>query len=40
MGFQGDGRRYIYLSDVPRVVKGSRVLNGVCGSVDSTDICA
>jgi hypothetical protein len=23
MGFQGDGRRYIYLSDVPKVVKGS-----------------
>jgi hypothetical protein len=37
MGFQEDGRRrYMYVSDVPRVVKGSVVLHDASRSVDST----
>jgi hypothetical protein len=36
MGFQEDGRRYMYVSDVPSLVKGNGVLNHAGESVDST----
>jgi hypothetical protein len=36
MGFQEDGRRYMYVSDVPGLVKGSGVFNRPWESVDSS----